>query len=238
MKKKYSINKLINRILMGILVVSAFTVTQNITAQTVKHHVSVLNTTHQDFTWHYQITPTTHKIIEYFIVEATGGAIKVAFNACDVCYGNHLGYSQVGTDMKCNNCGNQYAIDNLGTAGTGGCWPGYLPHTVVGDSIVINHSDLIAGEYYFLLQTTSGIDDVSNNTLHFNLIKRQNELILNMSSNKKKEINVLNINGKQIYSASSSNLEVRISTNQFSAGVYIISVRENGKVNNQKIFID
>jgi hypothetical protein len=238
MKKKYTMKKLISRITLGALLVSLCSLTSITNAQSQKHHISVLNTTHVDFEWRYVISPTTYKNIEYFIVEATGGVIKVAFNACDVCYSNYLGYSQVGVEMKCNNCGNQYAINQLGTSGTGGCWPGYLPHTVVGDSIVINHTDLMAGAYYFQLLTNGvGIEDV-NNSLSYSLVKTQSELVITMNSINNREVTIFNINGKQIYSESSSDAELRINIDGLSSGVYIVSVKENGKLNNQKIFID
>ena len=49
--------------------------------------------------------------------------------------------------MVCNNCGNKYPIDGLGTENKnpGGCWPGYLPSTVsdgtpgVGNSVALSN---------------------------------------------------------------------------------------------------
>lgn len=89
--------------------------------------------------------------VEYFVVEADDGSIKTAFNACDVCYRAKKGYSQKGGDMVCNNCGNHYAISDLGTKNLkgGGCWPGYLPSKVEGEYLVIQKSDLEAGKYRF-----------------------------------------------------------------------------------------
>jgi uncharacterized membrane protein len=89
--------------------------------------------------------------IEYFIVKASNGDIKTAFNACDICYTSKKGYRQEGNDMVCNNCGNHYAISGLGTENLkgGGCWPGYLPSEVQGDNIVIKISDLEKGRYRF-----------------------------------------------------------------------------------------
>ena len=88
---------------------------------------------------------------EFFVVRASDGSVKSAFNACDVCYRAKKGYRQEGGDMICNNCGNHYAIDGIGTKNLkgGGCWPGYLPSTVEGDYLVIKKSDLAAGSYRF-----------------------------------------------------------------------------------------
>jgi hypothetical protein len=208
-------------------------------SQSVKHHISVLNTTHVDFTWHYQITPTTYKLIEYFIVEDSFGAPRVAFNACDVCWANHLGYDQVGTFMQCNNCGNQYPIDNLGSAGTGGCWPGYLDFNIVGDSIEITHANLITGAYYFLtLINEVGVESVSNIPSNYSLTKNENVLILNTNSNLKKEIYLFSIEGKKVTSISSSDAEIRINLKNLASSIYMIAVKENDKLYQQKFLID
>ncbi len=210
-----------------------------ISAQSVKHHVSVLNTTHVDFTWHYQISPTTYKLIEYFIVEDSFGAPRVAFNACDVCWANHLGYDQVGTFMKCNNCGNQYPIDDLGSAGTGGCWPGYLDFNIVGDSIEITHANLITGAYYFLtLNNEVGIESVSNIPSNYSLTKNKYELILNTNSHLIKEIYLYSLDGKRVSSTSSSDEEIRINLKNLTPSIYVIAVKENGKLYQQKLLID
>lgn len=89
--------------------------------------------------------------IKFFAVEADGGYVKTAFDACDVCHKSKKGYRQKGEDMICNNCGNYYAINGLGTRNLrgGGCWPGYLPSTTEGDYLVINKEDLENGRSRF-----------------------------------------------------------------------------------------
>jgi len=89
--------------------------------------------------------------IRYFIVEASDGTIKTAFDACDVCYGSNKGYSHQGDVMICNNCGNRYPISGLGTKNLrgGGCWPGYLPSFIKDNNIFIKISDLKKGAYRF-----------------------------------------------------------------------------------------
>ena len=82
--------------------------------------------------------------IRFFVVKASDGIIKAAFDACDVCYRYKKGYRQEGDYMVCNNCGNRYPMVGLGTENKnpGGCWPGYLPNAVKGDNILIKKSDL------------------------------------------------------------------------------------------------
>ena len=89
--------------------------------------------------------------IEYFVVLATDGSIKTAFNACDVCYKSKKGYRQEGNDMICNNCGLSFNIDGLGSKNKnpGGCWPGYLPNTLEAGDIVIKVKDIESGRFRF-----------------------------------------------------------------------------------------
>jgi uncharacterized membrane protein len=88
--------------------------------------------------------------IKYFVVKDASGNIHTAFDACDVCYAAKKGYRQVGDVAKCNNCGKTFAVIDIGTKNTaGGCWPGYLPHTIEGENIVIKSIDLETGKYRF-----------------------------------------------------------------------------------------
>jgi len=89
--------------------------------------------------------------IKFFAVNAGDGSIKTAFDACDVCFSSKKGYRQEKNTMICNNCGNKYPIDSLGTENKkgGGCWPGYLPSKVIGDNLVIEKSELDKGGYRF-----------------------------------------------------------------------------------------
>lgn len=89
--------------------------------------------------------------VRFFAVEASNGSIKTAFDSCDVCYYANKGYSQEGSYMVCNNCGNKYPIDGLGTENkkSGGCWPGYLPSKIEGNNLVIQEENLEAGVYRF-----------------------------------------------------------------------------------------
>jgi len=89
--------------------------------------------------------------IRYFAIKAGDGSIKTAFDACDVCYSSRKGYRQEGDYMVCNNCGNKYPVDGLGTENKvgGGCWPGYLPSKVQGEYLIIKESDINKGAYRF-----------------------------------------------------------------------------------------
>ena len=92
-----------------------------------------------------------NKTVSYFAVKASDGRIKIAFDACDVCYPEKKGYRQVGSDMVCNNCGLKFAISGIGTENkaSSGCWLGYLPATIEGDYLKIRKQDLENGKWRF-----------------------------------------------------------------------------------------
>jgi len=93
---------------------------------------------------------TTNGIkVNYFVVEGSDGKIRTAFDACDVC-GGYKGYSQRGGDVVCNNCGNVFKIDSIGTKNKpGGCWPSFLSNKIEGDNILIKKSEIADGAFRF-----------------------------------------------------------------------------------------
>ena len=199
----------------------------------VKHPVSLASTTATFYTWDYTLSPSTKKVIEYFIVVDDSGHIKTAFNACDVCYGAHKGYSQLGDKMKCNNCGNQYPVSSLGTAGTGGCWPGYIPHTLVDNEIVIRTSDLEKGEYYFLVVSGTHRDILPN----VSLVQFGGELLVSMSSLASRSFHLVGINGQLYRSVDSKSDQLSLSVANLPVGMYLLHIEENGKTFSKKLFI-
>jgi len=88
--------------------------------------------------------------IGYFAVRNLDGEVRVAFDACDVCYNAKKGYRQNGDVMHCINCGLEFAISGLGTLNSGGgCWPSNLPMKIDGDYIIIETSDLEDKRFMF-----------------------------------------------------------------------------------------
>ncbi len=88
--------------------------------------------------------------VGYFGVMGSDGDPHLAFDACEVCYPAGLGYSQSGDEMVCNNCGNRFAINSIGTENQGGgCWPGYLEMVVEDGDILIDPAVLDGGAWYF-----------------------------------------------------------------------------------------
>ena len=63
--------------------------------------------------------------MEVIAVKDSTGAIRTAFNTCQVCYDSGKGYyKQEGDKLVCQNCGNTFTMDQVGTV-AGGCnpWP-------------------------------------------------------------------------------------------------------------------
>ncbi|MHA2272943.1 MAG: Fe-S-containing protein [Candidatus Hodarchaeales archaeon] len=90
--------------------------------------------------------------IKYFAVIGSDENPHIAFDACDVCHEERQGYSQRDNMMHCNNCGQEFAINSIGTENLeGGCWPSYLPVTQSsdGDKLIIAISDLEAKKTMF-----------------------------------------------------------------------------------------
>ncbi len=90
------------------------------------------------------------KEVRFFAVRGTDGKVRIALDACDVCYSAKKGYRQAGTNMKCNNCGNEYATDGIGTENIqGGCWPSFVPMSEEAGKILVATKDLRDKNYMF-----------------------------------------------------------------------------------------
>ena len=98
---------------------------------------------------HYFKYEDAGKEIAFFVVKASDGSYKAAFDACDACYRDKKGYEQQGDKMNCKNCNQKFAINRLGPNASGGCNPGYLPHQLTGSSILIKTDDIKSGARYF-----------------------------------------------------------------------------------------
>ena len=88
--------------------------------------------------------------IRFFAVRSNDNDIHVAFDACDVCYEEKMGYRQEGIQMTCNNCDTSFLIKDICSENMkGGCWPSYLPMSIEEDYIIITISDLEEKKYMF-----------------------------------------------------------------------------------------
>lgn len=83
--------------------------------------------------------------MEVLAVMDSSGNIRTAFNTCQICYGSGRGYYvQDGDMLVCQNCGNQFTVDQVEIE-SGGCnpWPIFAENkTVTEDSIEISYDFL------------------------------------------------------------------------------------------------
>lgn len=90
--------------------------------------------------------------VEVVAARLPDGSIRTAFNACQVCYDSGKGYyKQEGGQLVCQNCGNRFALDQVGLS-AGGCNPtpigeGYRASD--GTTITISQDVLKQGEALF-----------------------------------------------------------------------------------------
>ena len=100
---------------------------------------------------YFSYTSPKNVDIKYFALLDKKGSPHIAFDACDVCYRAKKGYAIQGDMAICRNCGNRYPVDAIGTENQyGGCWPSYLPMTIVDEEIRIKIKDLEARDYMFM----------------------------------------------------------------------------------------
>jgi uncharacterized membrane protein len=97
---------------------------------------------------HFYTYKGSGKTINFFVLRSSDGVIRAAFDACDVCYREKKGYTQVGDIMVCNNCGQRFPSDKINVL-RGGCNPAPLNRQVQGDFLVLNVSDIETGAFYF-----------------------------------------------------------------------------------------
>jgi len=84
----------------------------------------------------------------FFVLKGSDGTYRAALDACDVCFRSNKGYRQEGDWMVCNNCGQKFPSSRIGEL-KGGCNPHPLRRKVEGNFLVIQKSDLLAGQAYF-----------------------------------------------------------------------------------------
>lgn len=97
---------------------------------------------------HYFKFATAKGDINFFVVKSVDGVMRAAFDACDVCYQEKMGYRQEGDFMVCNNCDQQFRTDLVNEV-TGGCNPAPLARSIEGSVLRIAQADILKGAWYF-----------------------------------------------------------------------------------------
>lgn len=98
--------------------------------------IDTVNITEDASFINYEVDGVT---IQFIVVRATDGTVRVAFNTCQVCNPSPNAYFiQDGKYFICQNCGNRFHIDELGIA-KGGCNPTPVDEKIErSDKIIID----------------------------------------------------------------------------------------------------
>lgn len=86
--------------------------------------------------------------IRYFVLKSSDSVLRVAFDACDVCWPAGKGYAQNGDTMVCRNCGLRFPSVKVNEV-RGGCNPAPITRKVEGGNLIIQAEDLRQGSGYF-----------------------------------------------------------------------------------------
>jgi uncharacterized membrane protein len=86
--------------------------------------------------------------VRFFIMKSADGVVRAAFDACDTCYRDRLGYHQRGDLMVCNKCQQTFRSVDINVL-QGGCNPAPLDRRVVGNQLVLDAASIEQGAAYF-----------------------------------------------------------------------------------------
>jgi uncharacterized membrane protein len=56
----------------------------------------------------YRYATSAGREVRFFVMKSSDGVLRAAFDACDTCYRDKLGYHQEGDVMVCNKCGRTF----------------------------------------------------------------------------------------------------------------------------------
>lgn len=221
----------------AIAVILTYVGFSSVQAQDVRHPLSGVSTTAQFYSYIHPISPTAGIEIKYFIVESSTGDIKVAFDACEICWSHYKGYAQLNTFMRCLNCSNVFPIDDLGPQANSGCWPSYLPHTTDANDVIIQTSDLESGAHYFQQVVISG---VGHHMLPagYDFHSLPDHYQLEMPKRAKRKLGIVGLDGKQYFEVESSDQQLRIEKSNFSSGVYLLTIEEGNNYYYKRFLIE
>lgn len=86
--------------------------------------------------------------IRFFVVRDKQGTVRTAIDACEVCWKADKGYRLEGSTMLCVNCGQKFALQNIGVI-KGGCNPHPIPYETTEHSVRIPREALTQNAHYF-----------------------------------------------------------------------------------------
>lgn len=112
-------------ITIGVLTIISQKPEPEVTATTKTEESGVITINKADITKTATFVPVTSNgtYMELIAIRASDDTVRTALNTCQVCYASGRGYyEQLGDVLICNNCGNQFTIDQIEVV-KGGCNP-------------------------------------------------------------------------------------------------------------------
>jgi uncharacterized membrane protein len=95
---------------------------------------------------HYKYTEGS-TFIRFFVLKDKQGIVRLAQDACEVCWREDKGYKLQEGYMLCVNCGMRFPLGRIGMA-RGGCNPHPLAFTLEGEKVNISAAELLSGAKY------------------------------------------------------------------------------------------
>lgn len=95
---------------------------------------------------HYQYTEGS-TVIRFFVLKDNQGVVRVAQDACEVCWREDKGYKLQDGVMVCINCSMKFPLSRIGQV-RGGCNPHPIAFALEGETVTISAADLLAGAGY------------------------------------------------------------------------------------------
>ncbi|MDR2726448.1 MAG: DUF2318 domain-containing protein [Deltaproteobacteria bacterium] len=86
--------------------------------------------------------------VRFFLVRDNQGTVRVALDACEVCWHADKGYTLRDGVMVCVNCGQRFPLSRIGMA-RGGCNPHPVAFDNNNDTLHISSRELLDGAHYF-----------------------------------------------------------------------------------------
>lgn len=174
--------------------------------------------------------------VKIFVVMNSSGGIVTHQDACQAC--GPVGFLQNGTAMKCNGCGLQYEIDNLGVDKQGSCWPYYISNRTEGDLLVLDQAEIGVD-----LNTTGIFNHVNNSLSTMKILGFSNlegSIVISKSGNY--TLSLFSVSGKNISEITKSyskagNYSVRLLNRSLAKGEYLLTLKSNDNLITKKIVI-
>lgn len=96
----------------------------------------------------FRFLNTGNQEVKFFVGRDKNGTLQVAYDASETDYKRKRGFTHQGDWLVNNKCETSLRLVEV-NEGLGGCRPIPLEHRIVGDQVILDESDILAGWRYF-----------------------------------------------------------------------------------------